>query len=124
MKCLRLCQPRRTTGGAPPHERRVPPAGAVAEMIREMCPTRIQSRHGCRRTRSPRTARLPHWRRTPPRGPRERKPPHQRRREAQRTRTYPPKNLEACHTPSLRWRGEEGNCSPSKLSLLPIRRYQ
>ncbi|CAB1412956.1 unnamed protein product [Pleuronectes platessa] len=40
-------QPRRTTGRAPPRERRVPPAGAVAEVIREKGPTRVQSR--CRR---------------------------------------------------------------------------
>ncbi|CAB1445182.1 unnamed protein product [Pleuronectes platessa] len=30
--------------GAPPRERRVPPAGAVAEVIREKGPTRVQSR--------------------------------------------------------------------------------
>ncbi|CAB1437620.1 unnamed protein product [Pleuronectes platessa] len=40
-------QPRRTAGRAPPRERRVPPAGAVAEVIREKGPTRVQSR--CRR---------------------------------------------------------------------------
>ncbi|CAB1439874.1 unnamed protein product [Pleuronectes platessa] len=47
-------QPRRTAGGGPPRERRVPPAGALAEVIREKGPTYVQS-------------------------PRERKPPHQRR---------------------------------------------
>ncbi|CAB1454621.1 unnamed protein product [Pleuronectes platessa] len=36
--------------GAPPRERRVPPAGAVAELIREKGPTRVQSR---RRRRPP-----------------------------------------------------------------------
>ncbi|CAB1437076.1 unnamed protein product [Pleuronectes platessa] len=39
-------QPRRTAGRGPPHERRVPPAGAVAEVIREKgptCPTRPES---------------------------------------------------------------------------------
>ncbi|CAB1446791.1 unnamed protein product [Pleuronectes platessa] len=40
-------QPRRTAGRGPPRERRVPPAGAVAEVIREKGPTRVQSR--CRR---------------------------------------------------------------------------
>ncbi|CAB1424791.1 unnamed protein product [Pleuronectes platessa] len=40
-------QPRRTAGSAPPRERRVPLAGAVAEVIREKGPTRVQSR--CRR---------------------------------------------------------------------------
>ncbi|CAB1428544.1 unnamed protein product [Pleuronectes platessa] len=37
-------QPRRTAGRGPPRERRVPPAGAVAEVIREKGPTRVQSR--------------------------------------------------------------------------------
>ncbi|CAB1413490.1 unnamed protein product [Pleuronectes platessa] len=40
-------QPRRTAGRGPPRERRVPPAGAIAEVIREKGPTRVQSR--CRR---------------------------------------------------------------------------
>ncbi|CAB1430986.1 unnamed protein product [Pleuronectes platessa] len=40
-------QPRRTPGRGSPRERRVPPAGAVAEVIREKGPTRVQSR--CRR---------------------------------------------------------------------------
>ncbi|CAB1436961.1 unnamed protein product [Pleuronectes platessa] len=40
-------QPRRIAGRGPPRERRVPPAGAVAEVIREKGPTRVQSR--CRR---------------------------------------------------------------------------
>ncbi|CAB1452051.1 unnamed protein product [Pleuronectes platessa] len=40
-------QPRRTAGRAPPRERRVPPAGTVAEVIREKGPTRVQRR--CRR---------------------------------------------------------------------------
>ncbi|CAB1430097.1 unnamed protein product [Pleuronectes platessa] len=40
-------QPRRTAGRGPPRERRVPPAGAVAEVIREKGQTRVQSR--CRR---------------------------------------------------------------------------
>ncbi|CAB1457874.1 unnamed protein product [Pleuronectes platessa] len=34
-------------GAPPPRERRVPPAGAIAEVIREKGPTRVQSR--CRR---------------------------------------------------------------------------
>ncbi|CAB1416532.1 unnamed protein product, partial [Pleuronectes platessa] len=37
-------QPRRTAGRGPPRERRVPPAVAVAEVIREKGPTRVQSR--------------------------------------------------------------------------------
>ncbi|CAB1420640.1 unnamed protein product [Pleuronectes platessa] len=40
-------QPRRTAGRGPPRQRRVPPTGAVAEVIREKGPTRVQSR--CRR---------------------------------------------------------------------------
>ncbi|CAB1439251.1 unnamed protein product [Pleuronectes platessa] len=40
-------QPRRTAGRGPPRERRVPPAGAVAEVIREKGLTRVQGR--CRR---------------------------------------------------------------------------
>ncbi|CAB1436206.1 unnamed protein product [Pleuronectes platessa] len=36
-------QPRRTAGGGPPREQRVPPAVAVAEVIREKGPTRVQS---------------------------------------------------------------------------------
>ncbi|CAB1427142.1 unnamed protein product [Pleuronectes platessa] len=37
-------QPRPPAGRGPPRERRVPPAGAVAEVIREKGPTRVQSR--------------------------------------------------------------------------------
>ncbi|CAB1456773.1 unnamed protein product [Pleuronectes platessa] len=37
-------QPRRTAGRGPPRERRVPPTGAVAEVICEKVPTRVQSR--------------------------------------------------------------------------------
>ncbi|CAB1423491.1 unnamed protein product [Pleuronectes platessa] len=37
-------QSRRTAGGGSPRERRVPPAGAIAEVIREKGPTRVQSR--------------------------------------------------------------------------------
>ncbi|CAB1453694.1 unnamed protein product [Pleuronectes platessa] len=37
-------QPRRIAGRGPPRQRRVPPAGAVAEVIREKGPTCVQSR--------------------------------------------------------------------------------
>ncbi|CAB1449878.1 unnamed protein product [Pleuronectes platessa] len=62
-------------GRGPPRERRVPPAGAVAEVIREKGPTRVQSR--CRRPPYPIPSNGPPSApgRTPPHGPRERKHP-------------------------------------------------
>ncbi|CAB1457818.1 unnamed protein product [Pleuronectes platessa] len=58
--CLVLAarrQPRRTAGGGSPRNRRVPPAGAVAEVIREKGPTRVQSR--CRRPPYPVPSNVP-----------------------------------------------------------------
>ncbi|CAB1429788.1 unnamed protein product [Pleuronectes platessa] len=108
-------QPRRTAGGGPPRERRVPPAGAVAEVIREKGPTRAQSR--CRRPPYPVPSN------GPPSAPATDTAPRSKRKKAPRTTDAvrhsgigppPPKNLEACRTPSLRRRGEEGDCSPSR----------
>ncbi|CAB1431427.1 unnamed protein product [Pleuronectes platessa] len=96
-------QPRRTAGGGPPRERRVPPAGAVAEVIREKGPTRVQSR--CRRPPYPVPSNGPSS------APATDTAPRSKRKKAPRTTDAvrhsgigppPPKNLEACRTPSLR----------------------
>ncbi|CAB1425292.1 unnamed protein product [Pleuronectes platessa] len=109
-------QPRRTAGRGPPCERRIPPAGAVAEVIREKGPTRVQSR--CRRPPYPVPSN------GPPSAPATDTAPRSKRKKAPRTTDAvrhsgigpppPKKNVEACRTPSLRRRGEEGDCSPSR----------
>ncbi|CAB1432371.1 unnamed protein product, partial [Pleuronectes platessa] len=63
--------------GGPPRERRVPPAGAVAEVIREKGPTRVQSR--CRRPPYPVPSNGPPSAPatdTAPRSKRKKAPPH------------------------------------------------
>ncbi|CAB1449879.1 unnamed protein product [Pleuronectes platessa] len=98
-----------------PRARRVPPAGAGAEVIREKGPTRVQSR--CRRPPYPVPSN------GPPSAPATDTAPRSKRKKAPRTTDAvrhsgigppPQKNVEACRTPSLRRRGEEGDCSPSR----------
>ncbi|CAB1426571.1 unnamed protein product [Pleuronectes platessa] len=106
-----------STGRGPPRERRVPPAGVVAEVIREKGPTRVQIR--CRR-RPP----YPVPSNGPPSAPATDTAPWSKRKKAPSSTDAvrhsgigpppPKKNLEACRTPSLRRRGEEGDCSPSR----------
>ncbi|CAB1443942.1 unnamed protein product, partial [Pleuronectes platessa] len=91
------------------------PQGAVAEVIREKGPTRVQSR--CRRPPYPVPSN------GPPSAPATDTAPRSKRKKAPRTTDAvrhsgigppPQKNVEACCTPSLRRRGEEGDCSPSR----------
>ncbi|CAB1424631.1 unnamed protein product [Pleuronectes platessa] len=92
----------------PPRERRVPPTGAVAEVIREKGPTRVQSRR--RRPPYPVPSNgLP----SAPAGDtavKEKESPRTTDAVRQRRRGPPPKkNVEACRTPGVRRRGEEGD---------------
>ncbi|CAB1435268.1 unnamed protein product [Pleuronectes platessa] len=101
-------QPRRTAGRAPPRERRVPPAGAVAEVVREKGPTRVQSR--CRRPPYPVPSN------GPPSAPAKDTAPRSKRKKAPRTTDavrhsgigpLPPKKLRGVpHAESpAAWRG-------------------
>ncbi|CAB1425294.1 unnamed protein product [Pleuronectes platessa] len=74
-------QPRRIAGRGPLRERRVPPAGAVAEVIREKGPTRVQSR--CRRPPYPVPSN------GPPSAPATDTAPRSKRKKAPRTTDAP-----------------------------------
>ncbi|CAB1413254.1 unnamed protein product [Pleuronectes platessa] len=99
-------QPRRTAGGGPPRERRVPPARAVAEVIREKGPTRVQSRRHLPPYQFPSN-------RSPPTTPATDTAPREKEEKESPRTSEDKKNVEASRTSSLRRRGEEGDCSPS-----------
>ncbi|CAB1422360.1 unnamed protein product [Pleuronectes platessa] len=102
----------KTAGGDAPRERRVPPAGAVAEVIREKGPTRVQSRRRRPPYPVPSNRSLPSapLTDTAPRHKRKEKGPlHQRRREATQDEDPPPHKKKRRGVPHIEppaaWRG-------------------
>ncbi|CAB1427676.1 unnamed protein product, partial [Pleuronectes platessa] len=118
-------QPRRTAGRGPPRERRVPPAGAVAEVIREKGPTRVQSR--CRRPAVPGPLQRPAFRTGGEHRPtvQEKESPHTTDAVRHRRRGPPPpkKRRGVPHSESpAAWRGgRRGDCSRAQRVSAPSR---